>query len=149
MKGSGSRAILIIIAAACLLTLAFFSNRKPVVTEPVSLPTAVKLQIEKVASIANTNHYPQRPVWSPDGKLIAFSRAKSDGIEVMNADGSNRRVLTTDIGSGYKFAWSPDSREIAYRYNDVQKSIYKIKKVNVKSGETELLHEQREELHPP
>jgi Tol biopolymer transport system component len=147
MKTFGSRIALFGLAVACILTVAFFSRQSA--PPPIELPPPDKFQIEKIVSLADTNHYPQRPVWSPDGKLIAFSRAKSDGIEVMNPDGSNRRVLTTEIGSGYKFAWSPDSTEIAYRYNDVQQSIYKIRKVEVATGNTETFHEQREELHPP
>ncbi len=137
------------LAAACLLAVAFFNFKKQPITPAILLPEPELIKIEKVVSLADTNFYPQHPVWSPNGKLIAFSRAKSNGIEVMNSDGSNRHLLTPDTGSGYKFAWSPDSTEIAYRLNDVQNSIYKIKKADVATGDTETLAEQKEELHPP
>jgi Tol biopolymer transport system component len=149
-KTNNARAwIALVLGAACLLAVAFFSSKKAQPLPVISLPEPEKIQVEKVVSIADTNFYPQRPIWSPDGKQIAFARMKSDGIEVMNSDGTNRRVLTTDPNSGYKLAWSPDSTEIAYRYNDVQNSIYKIKKVNVATGKDEVLHEQNEELHTP
>ena len=59
---------------------------------------------------------PERdPAWSPDGKQIAFTRQDhvSDwfgDIYVMNADGSNQRLLVR--GGGPRF--SPDGRQIAY-----------------------------------
>lgn len=149
-KKNNARAwIALVLGIACLLAVAFFTSKKAQPVPVISLPEPEQIQIEKIVSIADTNFYPQRPVWSPDGKLIAFSRQKSDGIEVMNADGTNRRVLTEDRGSGYKFAWSPDSAEIAYRLNDVEHSVYQIKKVNVATDEIEMFADQKEELHPP
>ena len=52
--------------------------------------------------------------WSPDGSRIAYSW--HEDVWVMNADGSNRRRLTTSpSGSGSYFpAWSPDGSTIAY-----------------------------------
>ncbi len=56
------------------------------------------------------------PVWSPDGKRLAFDATTTAGgrprigVYVMNADGSDRRLLR------YGFAqpsWSPDGRRLA------------------------------------
>lgn len=62
------------------------------------------------------------PVWSPDGKQIAFARAegKSAKIHVVNADGTRLTCLT--CGSGYKspLAWSPEGRHIAFHSGDSQ-----------------------------
>jgi Tol biopolymer transport system component len=49
------------------------------------------------------------PVWSPDGRRIAFTDA---GIYVMNTDGTGQRRLITRDGGGP--AWSPDGRRIAF-----------------------------------
>ena len=48
--------------------------------------------------------------WSPDGTVIAYFDAKTGQIGAMNADGSNRRLLTT--GSVFKFfpMWNPKAR---------------------------------------
>ena len=56
-----------------------------------------------------------RPMFSPDGRLIAFN-SNRDGIYevyVMHADGSDVRRLTT-MGESWGAAWSPDGRQLAY-----------------------------------
>jgi TolB protein len=58
------------------------------------------------------------PVWSPNGRKIAFMRAwGSDGdIYVMNADGSGLRRLTRTPGPGWTWLpiWSPSGRKILF-----------------------------------
>ncbi len=62
------------------------------------------------------------PQCSPDGRLIAFlsGRGKDSQIWVMSSDDRSRRQLTHHSdglgGWGLFFAWSPDSRQIAYCY---------------------------------
>jgi Tol biopolymer transport system component len=57
------------------------------------------------------------PVWSPDGRKIAFVRLNTRlGVYVVNADGSGVRNLTPKpMGAAYAApAWSPDGRKIAF-----------------------------------
>jgi len=69
------------------------------------------------------------PVWSPDGKQIAFTTSR-DGfteIYVMNADGSGLTRLTNHPAHDNSPAWSPDGRQIAfmsYRDGDPYGEIY-------------------------
>jgi len=53
------------------------------------------------------------PSWSPDGKQIAFTTFR--GIDLINADGTNRRQLTRlDTWVLRSLAWSPDGKEIVF-----------------------------------
>ena len=52
------------------------------------------------------------PVWSPDGRRIAFE--SSWQVNVMNADGSGQRRLTHNGGRNFAPAWSPDGQRIAF-----------------------------------
>ena len=51
--------------------------------------------------------------WSPDGSKIAFR--SGGGISVMNADGTNRHLLTSRTNDlPDTFTWSPDGARIAF-----------------------------------
>ena len=64
------------------------------------------------------------PVWSPDGREIAYAHAEQfdadfnaldEQIWVMNADGSNKHQLTTDSRPKDQVPdWSPDGSKIAF-----------------------------------
>ena len=56
-----------------------------------------------------------QPVWSPDGKQIAYLGPRSN-IYLMNADGSDRRLLSV-LAGGYRNGdpdWSPDGNTVIF-----------------------------------
>lgn len=59
-----------------------------------------------------------RAVWSPDGKMVAFTEINSfnpyENVYVINADGMGRRKLTTDQFHPDALTWSPDSQRIMW-----------------------------------
>jgi Tol biopolymer transport system component len=105
----------------------------------------------RVTQLTNSAPYFMRPVWSPDGQWLAFGLEGTAGIEVVRPDGSGRRILTTDPGSGYKFAWSPDSRHIAYRVAQQQSNTtcHALKSVEVGSGKVVELSQAASNVLPP
>ena len=56
------------------------------------------------------------PAWSPDGKKIAVARwSEPQGIYVMNADGSDARMIY-QINGAKSPTWSPDGAKIAFTW---------------------------------
>jgi TolB protein len=60
------------------------------------------------------------PVWSPDGKRLAFRRILGEmnsEVFVANADGSDAKNVTNDPAFDGWPAWSPDGKKIAFASN--------------------------------
>lgn len=54
------------------------------------------------------------PAMSPDGDMIAFSRAQADGSRHLMLMNSETTGPLTDLGPGAKPDWSPDSAQLVY-----------------------------------
>jgi len=102
----------------------------PIATDTAhALSSKLNYRIVKLAEGDFSN-----PLWSPDGKLIAFTNKGQSGIFITDKEGKTFVTLTNETGAGYKFSWSLDNEYIAYRatsFNGNKRMQY-IKIVNVK-----------------
>ncbi len=55
------------------------------------------------------------PAWSPNGSRIAFVENQGQQLVVMNADGSDQRVIARARGAYQAPTWSPNGQAIAYQ----------------------------------
>ncbi|KUF17947.1 amidohydrolase [Streptomyces silvensis] len=84
---------------------------------------------------------PNRPVYAPDGRLVAFCAYKGGGFHIwtMRPDGSDVRQRTEGPWDDRGPAWSPDGTRLAYaseRGGDpVQGSPYRIHVLDLRTGE--------------
>ena len=81
------------------------------------------------------------PVWSPDGRAIAFVSSKGNtgldfGVWVVSPDGSNPRNLAT---SGLGIAWSADGKYLYYADN----AAAELRKVDPAGGATVTVRRER------
>lgn len=57
------------------------------------------------------------PVWSPDGKQIAYIAGQLDGLYVMNYDGSRKHLVSNGagpLGGATRPTWSPDGKRLLF-----------------------------------
>ena len=60
----------------------------------------------------------ETPSWSPDGKQIAYwGPSHSDGLSVMNADGSHRRTVGVPFYTNYE-RWAPNGKIVFARIKE-------------------------------
>jgi hypothetical protein len=88
------------------------------------------------------------PLWSPDGKKIAFTRGPSSGligapgsysVMMINTDGSNLRSLTDANAVNYAVTWMPDGNHLVT--NKPSQDGVDFYSMDVQTGESSFLFE--------
>ncbi len=110
------------------------------------------LATKKTETVTTENFDESGPVWSPDGKMIAFTsnrtadadRNRNSDIWVVEAKANaTPRRLSSFTGSDAQPVWSPDGKTIAYLQGSDHKmgeyTMNRLALVTVSSGESKLL----------
>lgn len=88
----------------------------------------------------SSGEHDRNPVWSPDGRHIAWISDKSgeDEIYVMNQDGSGELRQVTSGADTYKYriVWSPDSEKLIWADKKLRLNM-----VDVSSGDTTVIRQ--------
>ncbi|MBI1335276.1 MAG: PDZ domain-containing protein [Armatimonadetes bacterium] len=89
----------------------------------------------KAIPITDNVEMDDRPVWSPDGKQIAFAsdRYGNNDVFVVDSDGGRPKRITYNTGSDIPSSWTADGKSILMmrRLDDAYRGIYS---VDVDSG---------------
>lgn len=111
--------------------------------------------LKNVHPITDGKIFYMYPNWSPDGKKIACTSAGYRGIYIMDTDGSNLTEITSDPSSGFKFVWTPDSKNVVYvhkeykRVNGRLQISYHLKIANIISGNIATIYSSKSRIMPP
>jgi tricorn protease len=88
----------------------------------------------EVQRVTETPWREQDPLWSPDGKWIAFTSDRSGREEIYVADerGGNLKMLSDSDTEKLQMVWAPDAKSLLYAASD-----HKLWRVEIASGKTE------------
>jgi len=82
----------------------------------------------KAVPLTNHIEMDDNPIWSPDGKYVAFASNRSGNwdIYIVPADGGQTQRLTWHTGSDIPSDWSPDGKTILFKTtrDDVNNGLY-------------------------
>ena len=92
------------------------------------------------------------PVWSPDGRRIAYQNYSADGfyqIWTIDADGTDNRQVTSGPFDHREPSWSPDGTQIAFSSDRAQTHSYDIWSIDLRTRNYRQRTTQTTEEHSP
>ena len=87
--------------------------------------------------LTKTPNEETNPVFSPDGKRIAFSRSNGNDFDVfvIEADGSNEAKRVTMMPEDdFVTAWTPDGREVVFETTRDEENLTRLYKMRIENG---------------
>lgn len=141
------RSLTLLAACLCVSVVAFAQqgNNQPLLINRVAINQshiaftyAGKIWlVERTGGVAkrltNTPNEETSPVFSPDGRRIAFSRSNGNDWDVFiaNADGSGEPVRVTMMPEDdFVTAWSPDGKEVIFETTRDEESLTRLYKTS-------------------
>lgn len=101
-------------------------------------PNAEASHARQLASEVGTNMVRENLAWTPAGKIVYCSNASGHvDLWIMDADGGNRRQLTSDAGNNIHPTVSPDGRYVVFASD--RTGAYHLWRMNLDSGITNQL----------
>jgi len=98
----------------------------------------------QINSVPGTTKRDEGAIWSPDGSMIAFTRGPASGLigglgsyslMLIDADGSNQRVLLENADANIAQAWLPDGKSILYIVKGPEGAT--VNKIDITTGSVE------------
>jgi TolB protein len=79
---------------------------------------ATPLRAGELRQLTTDGAFKQRPVWSPDGKFVLYTRHRGEQFAIvrMTAEGTDEKVITPEKLPEYDACWSPDGERIAFTH---------------------------------
>ncbi|MDW7678990.1 MAG: hypothetical protein SCK70_00370 [bacterium] len=113
-------------------------------TIPLEAQPAATTNGEPVA-LTDVALYLMSPKWSPDGEKIAMTEANYVGIWVLEPATNDYLQVTDEVGAGFGFQWSNDSRRILCRVSKFEKGrrYNAVKLFDLQTGQVQQLTEYR------
>ncbi|MFC1682585.1 TolB family protein [Candidatus Zixiibacteriota bacterium] len=108
------------------------------------------MKLERVQQMKASDLDVLSAVWSPDGSMLALTQANSRGIYLMDAVSGQVETITEEVAAGYRFAWSADGRQIAYKATvDPAAALKAVKLVDLRTGQITPLSQQSTDVGVP
>jgi Tol biopolymer transport system component len=125
----------IIILIFCLWMLSVISN---------SFAKEIYI-LKKATAVTDGSLYFMNPRWSPDGKKLALTETKHKGIWVLDLLSGDFIQVTDEVGAGFGFRWSRDSKEILCRVSkqDNYRRYHTLKIFNLETNKVQQLTDYR------
>ena len=83
----------------------------------------VSVEDGALTQITNDPVFEMNPIWSPDGKTIAYNKSRSE-IWAVSPDGRNPRKII-DVRRGSPVVWSPDSNWLLFLAPEMKYRLYR------------------------
>ena len=96
--------------------------------------------------VVGSNEIPcMGPVFSPNGKMIAYTGSNYKGLWILYLESNNIKQISDEVSAGFGFKWSSDSKYILSRVAvyEGMKRLNAIRLFNVENGESKLLSDFR------